>query len=195
MKKMIIVRLIIMLVMVAFSVEVGAQDIRLPQKPRRAAYHDYSMDDAGFWCAVEGNVGSSLILNHKNTQRGGATFTGGYRLNEFLRFGVGLGVNYYFAGNEDVRTRQSGLTMPVFANVRGNIISHEDREMVPYWSVNVGGSIGDGAFFSPTIGMRFGQPRSAFLLGLNYTLAEVKVRTPDYSKNVNFFALTLGYEF
>ncbi len=179
----------------SMAVEAQVREIRLPEKPKRAQHHDYSQDDAGFWCAVEASGGSSVITGHKNIQYADLTFTAGYRMNEYLRFGAGLGVRDYVAGNDAVRGGKEPLTLPVFVNARGSIITQYDRGIVPYWSVNVGAFVGDGVFFSPTIGMRIGQIRNSFLIGLNYTFGNIDVVKPIYSEGVNFFGLKIGYEF
>ncbi len=189
MKKLLFVVLLATLSMGAFA------QIRLPEVPNRAKYVDYSVRDAGFWCAAEGSVGSSLHFSNTNLWYGDLTFTGGYRFNEFLRVGLGIGIKGNFSGNDEVRPGKEVVTVPIFLNARGNIISHESREFVPYWSVNLGTALGDGFFLSPTIGLRIGQPRSSFLIGLNYTIGYVDVFRPVYSTGVNFLALKLGYEF
>ena len=168
--------------------------VKLPEPSRRVAYKDYAQSDKGFWCSVEVNGGSSLILNHTNVQRVGTIFTTGYRISEFFRVGAGLGASYYVNGNKDVRGDNNAMVMPLFVNVRGNAISHESREAVPYWSMDIGTMLGDGLFLSPTLGVRIGQARNALLLGLRYTLAEIDA-CPNYSTTVNFFSFNIGYEF
>ena len=170
------------------------EDVKLPEKPNRAKYVDYSTKDKGFWCAVEAEVGSSVVFNSTNAQRAGISYTGGYYFNEFLKVGVGIGANYYFNNNDNLRDTGIEWTMPIFANIRGNIISQESREMVPFWSFSAGGAIRDGLFLSPAIGLRFGELRNAFLLGLGYTLSEIDAK-PGKSKATSFFTLKLGYEF
>ncbi len=129
-------------------------------------------------------------------QRSFLTFTVGYRLNEFLRGGVGLGVNCYFNGNEKVRGTVNKWTMPVFLNLRGNIVSQDARGVVPYWSLDGGALLGDGYFISPTIGIRIGQHRNSFLIGLNYAIGDIDTSKGEiYSNPVNFLGLKLGYEF
>lgn len=168
--------------------------VKLPEPSRRVAYKDYAQSDKGFWCSVEVNGGSSLIFNHANVQRVGAFFTTGYRFCEFFRVGAGLGASYYVNGNKNVRGDKNAMVMPLFVNVRGNAISHESREAVPYWSMDIGTMLGDGIFLSPTLGVRIGQARNALLLGLRYTLAEIDA-CPNYSTTVNFFSFNIGYEF
>lgn len=172
----------------------SAQDVRLPEKPKTANYKDYSTEQTGFWCAAEVDAGSTVKFKGKNAQMASATYTGGYMFNEYLKAGVGFGVKYYFNNSEALRNTDIKWSFPIFANVRGNIISQDNRGAVPFWSFSAGGAIRDGFFFSPTIGYRFGETRSSWLVGISYTFSEIP-SYPDYDKTTNAFTLKLGYEF
>ena len=173
-----------------------AQVVRLPQEAKQQKYHEYSLDDRGFWLAVEGSAASSVIMNHHNFQRATVSVACGYRLSEFLRFGVGLGGHCYINGNKSVRGNNNMFTMPVFFDMRGNIVSQDVREIVPYWSVDVGANLGDGFFVSPTLGMRIGEPRKAFLIGLSYTIGEIDTTIPHvFPSYIHQLGLKIGYEF
>ena len=67
------------------------RDVKLPEQPKQKGYRDYSTEDAGFWFAVEAEGGSSIMEHKKNMQYTNLLVTGGYRLNEYLRAGVGFG--------------------------------------------------------------------------------------------------------
>lgn len=168
--------------------------VRLPERPKRPVYVDHSELDNGFWCAVEGTVGSSILFNENNAQRMGLVVTGGYMVNEYFKIGVGLGTKYYFNHNERLRNTSIPWVIPVYLDIRGNMLSQEVRNFVPYWSVDIGAMVRDGIFFSPTIGMRFGEKRSSWLLGLNFTVQEIK-NIPTESKAVCFLGIKAGYEF
>ena len=169
------------------------RDVRMPKQPKQHNYRDYTSQEKGFWFALEAEGGSSVMEHKRNMQYVNLTFTGGYRLSEYLRVGAGLGGRMY-VNNADVREGNSKFAMPIYANVRGNIISAHDRDAVPYWSVNVGGITNEGVFFSPTIGYSFGGLRNNFLIGLTYTLSNLK--TQSYGKqNFSYLGLKLGYEF
>lgn len=176
------------------SQALAQNNIRLPEKPNRMAYVDHTEKESGFWCAIESNAGSSIVFNHANFQRVGLTYTGGYMVSEYLKFGLGMGANYYFNNNSHARNTKIGVTMPIFLDVRGNLVSQEVRNFVPYWSLDFGGAIRDGFFMSPTIGMRFGQKRDSWLLGLSYTLNRID-NAPCYPQSVSSFAIKFGYEF
>ena len=168
--------------------------IRMPELPKHHNYVDHTEYNSGFWCAIEGNGGSSLVFRHTNFQRVGLTLTGGYMINEYIKFGMGLGGNYYCNNNSNCRHTKVAFTMPIFFDVRGNLVSQEVRNFVPYWSLDLGGAAGDGFFMSPTIGMRFGQKRDSWLLGIAYTLNRIN-NNPGYPKTVSTFAIKFGYEF
>ena len=84
-------------------------------------------------------------------------------------------------------------------NVRGNFISQADRSMVPYWSVNVGSAINDGFFITPTLGLRFGEQRNSWLLGISYSFNHIntdKLTAPATRVNsMSALLLHVGYEF
>lgn len=169
------------------------RDVKLPEQPKQKGYRDYSTEDAGFWFAVEAEGGSSIMEHKKNMQYTNLLVTGGYRLNEYLRAGVGLGGRAYLH-NADVRDSNNKFVMPLFVNVRGNIVSASERDGVPFWSLNVGGITSEGFFASPTIGYSFGGLRNNFLIGLSYTVSSFKDSKKD-DVVYSYFGLKLGYEF
>ena len=127
---------------------------RLPEEPKRAKYVDYPSLNTGFWFAVQATPAFA-------TEEGfifQADVVAGYRGGEFFRFGPGV----------SARFAPSGFALPVYLDLRGNIISQESRMCVPYWNVDAGYTIGQGIYASPTIGVRVGQPRNNFVAGLTY---------------------------
>lgn len=169
------------------------RQVTLPEKSQRTAYKDHSSQDTGFWCAVDVDGGSSLMYGKTNMQYTNLLFTGGYRINEFLRVGAGLGLRTY-VHNNNVRHSDSPLALPLFVNTRGNILSAMDREAVPFWSVNAGGVVGDGFLLNPTLGYSFGGSRHNFLIGLSYTLSSFTDLT-NAKRTYSYLGVTLGYEF
>lgn len=187
---------ILIIALLLAGMQLCAQEIRLPEEPKPLKYKDFSIENSGVWYAVEIAAASSVVLNHKNTRRSMLTFTIGYRLNEFIRAGVGLGVNCYFNGNADVRGDVNKYTMPVYFNLRGNFLSQDVRSIVPYWSLDGGANLGDGYFVSSTFGIRIGQNRSSFLFGLNYAVGDIDTHYAEVYKNpIHFLGFKLGYEF
>ena len=188
-------KVLLSLLMLTVGVTVDAQyrDVKLPAAPKQTNYRNYAAEDAGFWFAVEAEGGSSVMVNNTNMQYVNASWTAGYRLSEYLRFGAGFGVRYY-VHHAEVRDTDNDFGIPIYANVRGNIISAYDRDGVPFWSLNIGGITNEGFFVSPTLGYSFGSLRHNFLIGLSYTVTNFK----DYSKTNIFYSyigLKLGYEF
>lgn len=186
-------RNLLLVVLLSFVMNVNAQqrEIRMPEETSRN--RNIAEMDQGFWCAIEAGGGSTLMEGRKNLAMTGASFVGGFRFSQYLKVGVGLGILYY-PNNSNVRSRDSHLAMPVMANVRGNILSDDMRRTVPYWSVNVGSTLPDGLFFSPSVGLRIGEKRNAFLVSMGYTLRRFKVcegKNGTYSGAL----LKLGYEF
>lgn len=190
MKKLIIFSL---LLMTSLAVNAQRREVRMPERPQMHGYKDYSMQDKGFWCAVEAEGGSSVMASSPNMQYANLSFTGGYRFSEYLRVGAGLGCRMY-VNNADVRDTDNKFGVPIYANVRGNFISAYDRDGVPFWSVNIGGITNDGFFASPTVGYSFGGLRNNFQIGISYTFTNF---TNSSKKDCcySYFGLKLGYEF
>lgn len=187
----------IFLVLIMNSVLVAAnaqyRKVVLPDAPKHTNYKDYSSEDKGFWCSVDLEGASSVMENSKNMQFANVAWTGGYRLSEFLRLGLGVGVRYYF-NNSEVRYSDHDFGIPIFFNARGNFISAYDRDGVPFWSVNVGGITNDGFYANPTIGYSFGGLRNNFQIGLSYTITCFR----KYNKKdtaYSYLGVKLGYEF
>ncbi len=159
------------------------------------SYTDYGDLNTGFWFSAE--IGEALSCNISGQNY---TFTeldviGGYRLNEYLRFGIGLGARYY--NNNNYRFSRISWGMPIYATIRGNIIPSEYRNIVPYYSFDVGASIRDGFMVRPGVGIRIGQKRNAFLISLSYLGQNIISIENNLRKNkfTSFVMLKIGYEF
>lgn len=175
---------------------------RIPSTGSNDAVKDYSAAGSGFWIAAELSGGASLRLNHSNVSFGELDVTGGYRFNSYLKVGVGFG-GRCFINNDRLRFSSVPWDFPVYVNVRGSFIDDTYRTCVPYYSFDLGAAVRDGFMVRPTVGVRFGQPRNAFLLGLSYIGQVVKGYDDDMtpglvvekSRFVSMLALRLGYEF
>ncbi len=166
--------------------------IRMPEAPSKN--HNIAEEEGvKYWCAIELGGGSTLMENKKNVAMTGATYVGGYRFNQYLKVGAGLGVLYY-PSNNNVRNTKTHLAMPLFVNAHGNILSDDIRRTVPYWSVNLGTCIPDGFFLTPSVGLRIGEKRNAFLVSVGYTLRHLKTY-PQHTADYSGALLKLGYEF
>ena len=168
------------------------REIRMPESPK-ATQLNIAEADRGFWCVIEAGGGSTLMEEHKNVGMLEVSYTGGYRFNQYLKVGVGLGVLYYPNG-EKVRDSGKKLAMPLFLNLRGNLLSDEIRRTVPFWSVNVGTAMPDGLFLTPSVGLRIGEKRNAFLMSVGYTLRHLKTAV-GCCENYSGAMVKLGYEF
>lgn len=161
---------------------------------------DYTANNTGFWCAVEVEGAYSLNLSNANIPMTGLMFTGGYRFNDYFRIGLGAEARY-FINNDKIRYSSISWDFPLFVNLRGNFMPTGYRDVVPYWSVDFGGAIRDDFMWRPTIGIRVGSQRSAFIVGLTYTgqiLKAFKCTDTDVVKDnkyTSFLGLRLGYEF
>lgn len=188
-------RLFLSILVLVLTINISAQyrDVKLPNAPKQTQYRNYEKENSGFWCAFDAEGGSSVMVNSTNMQYVNLSWTGGYRINEFLRFGAGFGVRYY-VNNADVRDTDNKFGVPIYANVRGNFISAYDRDGVPFWSLNIGGITNEGFFASPTIGYSFGGLRNNFQIGISYTITSFK-DCNQVNMAYSYFGLKLGYEF
>ena len=66
-----------MLLMVALSISAQYRDVKMPEAPKKSNYRNYGMENSGFWCAVDAEGGSSIMVNSKNMQYTALSFTGG----------------------------------------------------------------------------------------------------------------------
>ncbi len=174
---------------------------RLPTEEGKPAHSDYSTFDKGFWIAAEMRAGLYCDFGmDKLPVPLELTVTPGYRFSEYLKVGLGVGARYY-VNNDYLRARSIKWSFPIYANVRGNFIPSEYRNIVPYYNIDLGGAIRDGFMWRPGVGLRFGENRSAFLLGLSYMGQCLKgwdkksATGVNNSKYASFVMLTLGYEF
>ena len=139
-----------------------------------------------------------LFRDYDDATNAGFGSVAGYRFNEYVRVGLGLGARYYFDNNK-VRSTLSEWAFPIFLNVRGNFIPTRYRDVVPYYSFDIGGTVRDGFMLRPTVGLRVGRERSAFLVGLGYVGQDLSTYSRDNLRKtrrfVNFITLKLGYEF
>lgn len=153
-------------------------DYTLPEQPKRAKYIDFPSQDKGLWFAAQ--VTPALCFSEGFLTQ--ADLMLGYRTGEFFKIGPGVSPGLL----------NGSFLMPIYLDVRGNIISQESRMAVPYWSLDAGYTIGDvykGIYVSPTVGVRVGMPRNDFIAGLTYIFQKVP------GSAVNSVGIRLGYEF
>lgn len=164
-----------------------------PEESSRRKYVDYENNETGYWWSAELSGGISAFYDKSNFGLTQFSVVNGYRFNDFIRVGVGIGARYYIDNNK-VRRKSNAWSFPIYADFRGNFVPQDLYRVVPYWSVDIGSSIRDGFFFSPTLGIRLGGKRSNMLIGVTYTGQTMNTKW-DNSEFVSFFSLKIGYEF
>lgn len=179
-----------------FVVSSQAQDrtIKMPEAPKQSKYTEFTLRNKGYWWSADITVGPSIVFNERNLLTTGINIVNGYRFDDYLRVGIGIGAQYHAIHNDVVRNTNIKWTMPIFLNARGNFMSQDVREIVPFWSVDLGGVIRDGFMFTPSIGARIGEQRSAFLISTGYSLRNINAKD-GYNKTRSYIVLKLGYEF
>lgn len=170
------------------------REVKLPPETTRSRYYDSDLSDKGFWSAAEFLGGSTLSSEFACAQYLQLTWTVGYRFNQYIRIGAGLGGKVYVNNGYKLRVAESDWAIPFLVNARGNFMAQEDRDFSPYWSMNIGYVVKDGFFMSPTLGIRFGSKRSDFLLGVTYSLNRID-NLAWVDSYTNSLMLTLGYEY
>lgn len=129
---------------------------RMPEvKHNPTSHYDYREANSGFWWSVELGAGCSCRINADNFGLTELDVTLGYRFNEYLRIGAGIGGRYYLR-NERVRRSDIAWAMPLYFNLRGNFIPTNGRPVVPYYSIDLGATVRDGFMVRPAIGIRVG---------------------------------------
>lgn len=174
-------RLILILSLALMMLPAMAQEhtgYKLPDAPKRAKYIDFPSLDKGLWFAVQATPAAFLNAGLS----GRADLILGYRAGEFFRFGPGISPGLV----------NGSFNLPVYLDIRGNLISQESRMAVPYWSIDAGYTFGQevkGLYASPTVGVRVGMPRNDFIAGLTYILQLVP------GSALHAVGLRIGYEF
>lgn len=186
-------KLFLIITLLAATENIFGQDRHIVMPPHPVDGYNIAEKDNGYWCAFEIGGGSTTMENMQNIAMVTGLFTNGYRFNQYIKIGAGFGVLYY-PNNKNVRDSDSHFSIPVFLNIRGNILPDETRRIVPFWSANIGASISDGFFFTPAVGLRIGEKRSAFLVSVAYTLRHLDTY-PKCKSNYNGVFFRLGYEF
>lgn len=171
------------------------RDVTLPTDRGLApAIVDYQDMDRGFFAT--GEVSGAVTVEPHRSAIGFTELDaiGGYRFSEFLRAGIGIGARSYFSHPDHT------WALPLFVDLRGNFIPTRYRDVVPFWSFDIGTTFPDGFMFRPTVGIRVGQQRSAFTASFGYLGQTLRTGREPESRNAlrryySFLTLKLGYEF
>lgn len=185
--------LLIIAAILGLAVTASAQ-VRLPEKPTRVSSHtDYQVKESGYWF---GALLDGYFASNGRSIGGAAQFNilNGYRFSEFLRVGIGIAPRYYFYGNADF-CGQNGqpFSVPIYADVRGNINAQADAMFAFCWSADAGYTINEGVYLSPFIGVHVGDIRHNFTAGISYVFQGHNV--VGYDRPIHLVGLRLGYEF
>lgn len=157
---------------------------------------DFAAQEQGFFCAGEASYGYSLTHHRSGIQYGEVDVTMGYRFGDMLRVGAGIGARNYFEAKGRAMSHDWG--MPLFVHARGNFMGNGYRNVVPFWSFDLGATMPDGVMVRPTVGIRVGQPRSAFVASIGYMGQQIREHKTIQTVNhpfVSFITLKIGYEF
>ena len=182
------------------EVQIGSSEVKTPKEPKGAKYVDYSDLDKGWWCAVEAHAGGLWYDEDHGMGVFALTFTNGYRFSEFLKIGVGIGARYNlnhdsdYAAYRSVHKIQAPMSVPIFINLRGNIISQKSRMCVPFWNADIGYAVLDNFFFDAGIGFKVGAKRHNFVMSANFMGQAIKY-DPDDAEFGSGFLFKIGYEF
>lgn len=149
------------------KIDKATSAVVMPETPERASYIDYETQKKGWWCAVEIMGGGSVdveAINNPHLYNLGFSFINGYRFNQFIMIGLGLGFRYYIPdcneknrwydglegmyGPKDSKYEQTAVdgkkysgapwSIPLFIDIRGNLMSNDTRSCVPYWAFDAG---------------------------------------------------------
>jgi len=174
------------------------REVKMPEESGLGTSDSRYFDRAdGFF--ISGELSGAYSLNRKNRDIGYTELdaTAGYRVSEYFRGGIGLGARMYF--HDKVRDMDHSWGLPLFLNARGNFIPTAYYNVVPFWSMDIGTTFPDGFMIRPSIGIRVGQQRSAFLVSVAYVGQQIREIAPAGSGTEHnfksFISLKLGYEF
>lgn len=188
-------RLLLTIVAILGLAATASAQVRLPEMPTRASGHtDYRVKETGYWI---GGLLDGYFASNGRSMAGAVQFNivQGYRFSEFLKVGIGVAPKYYFLGNTDFCGKNgSPISVPIYADVRGNINPQTDAEFAFCWSADAGYAINEGVYLSPFIGIRIGDIRHNFTAGITYAFQGHYV--DEYNNRpIHLVGLRVGYEF
>ena len=150
-------------VVALMGLTVWAQVPTVPTVPS-SPYRDPAKSESGFWWGAGLSLGISAHHSHGivgTVYPFEGSAVAGWRFSDFLQAGLGFGVRYY-GNNDAARWQEDGeggfedypWAFPIFADLRGALLSGHSRDIVPAWNLEAGYAINDGLFVSPMIGLR-----------------------------------------
>lgn len=168
-----------------------AQEVIMPSQPSRGITNLEELD-RGYWLAAEATCMPTLMHDMTNFVQAGISLVNGYRFNEFFKAGVGVGL-VYMTNVKNVNDGKPRLYVPLFLELRGDILSSKIYKAVPYWNVDFGYQFGNGLMANVGPGLRVGEKRNAFTVSAGYAFLQVPL--PADVANYSGVFVRVGYEF
>lgn len=179
-----------------------AESVQSRQYP---VYDPYGWEKAPRY---RGFVGASTVIGFGdcNLSRVMLNTSHGVQIIPELFVGVGTGITAWFDPN-DYWEDNTYTSIPVFANIRGEIHNILRKNFSPYLDVKLGYNFVDlqGLFFAPEVGCHFyfGHKKIGLGFGIGYQLQQAKVTyyygygyTPyTYTENLNGIAISVAFDF
>lgn len=136
------------------------------------------------------NIKYAIGVEHEGTNIVEFNLVNGYRFNQYIFVGGGIGVNYYYQGSKNT-------FIPVYVDFRAYFT---DNEVTPYININLGYSFYEskkkvgcfamceyegnvtssgGLFFNPSVGVTINLPdtKSALNISIGYQLQKLSTST------------------
>ena len=142
-----------------------------------AGSFDGNGPSAGYRGFVE--AGYTIGVGEYGEDRASMLTTHGYQINPYLYVGVGSGINAFLKKNTTL------WSVPIFADVRVNVINHS---ICPFVDLKFGYSVADieGVYLCPSVGcrMRLGNKTAMYAsLGYEFQKADFRISTFVYQYN------------
>lgn len=146
------------------------EGLKVAEKRKEVITRFYNHKETGLYFAVEFAGAYSFGKGfHPDTKSHNMTFleldaVGGWKFSSSFGLGLGIGGRKYFKTNK-MFAHSWGL--PVFIDMRGDIMSYNAHRCVPFWVMDLGWTFPDGFMFRPQFGFKFGQPHQ-FTISIGY---------------------------
>ena len=79
------------------------RSIKMPEVPKQHKFTEFSLKEKGYWWSADISIGPSLTFHEKNLLTTGVNFVNGYRFNDYLKIGLGVGAQYHAVQNDAIR--------------------------------------------------------------------------------------------
>jgi len=168
-----------------------AQEVIMPSQPSHSLQNLEELD-RGYWVAAEATCMPTLMHEQPNFIQAGISVVNGYRFSEFFKAGVGVGV-VYTTNMANINPDKKRFYIPLFLELRGDILSSRLYKTVPFWKADFGYQFGNGLMANVGPGLRVGEKRNAFTLSAGYSFLQLPLPSDVVSYSGVF--VHIGYEF